>query len=285
MHNYYPDKDKDGTVVGVSCVVQDITVRKRAEEALREAHEQLEARVQDRTQELRAVNETLKAQEKELRKSAESMRRLTGKLIVAQEDECRRIGRELHDDLNQSLAVLAIDVDKLEQQAEATEARKKDGLHKIKARLIELSEYVHMLSRQLHPAIVEDLGIADALCSLFEELERNEGVLIDYQADRIPADVPNDRALCIFRVAQEALRNIAKHSGATQTQVHLLSKDGTLQFQIRDNGIGFDVSEAKKRIGLGLQSIEERVWLVGGTVRIEAEPGDGTAISVSIPLT
>jgi len=266
-------------------IIQDVTARKRAEDDLREAQEQLEARVQDRTQELRAVNEALKAQEKKLQKNAESLRGLAGKLIVAQEDERRRIGRELHDDLTQHLAVLAIDAGKLEQQAEATEGRDVNGLRKIKERLMELSESVHTLSRQLHPAIVEDLGIAIALRSLCEELEQNEGVLIDYDADGVPADVSNDHAICIYRVAQEAFRNIVKHSRATQIQVHLHSKKGALQFQVRDNGIGFNINGAENRIGLGLQSIEERVFLVGGRVRMKTRPGDGTTISVSIPLS
>jgi len=283
MHNYYPDKSQDGTVVGVSCVVQDITARKRAEDDLQKAHEQLEVRVQDRTQELRAVNEALKAQEKELQKNAESLRGLAGKLIVAQEKERRLIGRELHDDLTQHLAVLAIDAGKLEQQAEATEGRDIDGLRKIKERLMEMSESVHTLSRQLHPAIIEDLGIATALRSLCEELEQNEGLLIDCDVDGVPADVSNDHALCVYRVAQEAFRNIVKHSSATQIKVHLHSKKGALQLQVRDNGIGFNINGAKYRIGLGLQSIEERVFLAGGTVRIKTRPGDGTAISVSIP--
>ena len=285
IHNYYPEKSNDGTVVGVSCVVQDITERKRAEEALREAHEQLEARVQDRTPELRAVNEVLKAQEKELRKNAESLRKLTGRLIVAQEDERRRIGRELHDGLTQNLAAMAIDAGRLEKEPEAIEGRDEDGLHKIKEGLMALSENVHTLSRQLHPAIVGDLGIAAALRSLCEELEQNESLMIDYEADTIPADIPNGHALCVYLVAQEALRNIVKHSRATRAQVHLDSKNGTLQFQVRDNGIGFNLDEAKNQIGLGLQSIEERVWQVGGTVRVETGPGAGTVISVSIPLT
>jgi len=285
MHNYYPDKNKDGTIVGVSCVVQDITERKRAKEALLEAHEQLEDRVQDRTQELRVVNKALKAHERELQESADSLRSLAGKLIVAQEDERRRIGRELHDDLTQNLAILAIDAGRLEQQAESTEGKDTDGLRKIKERIIELSEYVHTLSRQLHPAIVEDLGIADALRSLCEELEQNDGVLIDCVVNEVSANVPNDQALCIYRVAQEALRNIVKHSRATQTQVHLYAKKETLEFEVRDNGIGFNMNEAKNRIGLGLKSMEERVWLAGGTVRVESRPGNGTVVSVSIPLT
>jgi len=283
MHNYYPDKSNDGTIVGVSCVVQDITARKRAEDDLQKAHEHLEVRVQDRTQELRAVNEALKAQKMELQKNAESLHRLAGKLIVAQEDERRRIGRELHDDLTQYLAVLAMDAGTLEQQAEATEGKDIDGLRKIKERLMELSESVHTLSRQLHPAIVEDLGIAIALRSLCEELEQNEGLLIDCDVDGVPADVSNDHALCVYRIAQEAFRNIVKHSSATQIQVHLHSKKGALQLQVTDNGIGFNINGAKYRIGLGLQSIEERVLLVGGTVRIKTRPGDGTAISISIP--
>jgi len=285
MHNYYPDKNKDGTTVGVSCVVQDITERERTKEALQEAHEQLESRVQDRTQDLRVVNEALRAQERELRESADSLRSLAGKLIVAQEDERRRIGRELHDDLTQNLAILAIDAGRLEQQAEATEGKDTDGLRKIKERIIELSEYVHTLSRQLHPSIVEDLGIADALRSLCEELERNEGVLIDCAVDGIPADISKDHALCIYRVAQEALRNVVKHSRATQTLVHLYAKKGTLEIEVRDNGIGFNMNEAKNRIGLGLQSMEERVWLAGGTVRVESKPGNGAVVSASIPLT
>ncbi len=285
MHNFYPDTRQDGTVSGVSCVVQDITDRQRAEEALREAHEQLEARVQDRTQDLRLVNEALKAQEKELRKNAESMRKLTGKLIAAQDDERRRIARELHDDLTQNLAALANDVGKLEQRAEAAEGTDIDGLLKIKERIMELSENVHSLSRQLHPSIVEDLGIADALRSLCEELERNEGVRIDCAVGGVPADISKGHALCIYRVAQEALRNVVKHSRATQTQVHLHSKRGTLQLIVRDDGIGFNMNKEKNRIGLGLHSIEERVWLAGGTLRVETGPGDGTVISVSIPLT
>ena len=262
-----------------------IKSQRHADEALREAHEQLEARVQERTQELRTVNETLNAQEKELRKNAENLRRLTGKLIVAQENERRRIGRELHDDLTQNLAAMAIDAGRLEQQAEATEDRDEDGLCKIKVRLIELSEYVLTLSRQLDPTIVEELGIAAALHSLCEELEQNKGVQIDYEADAIPADIPNDQALCIYRVAQEALRNIIKHSRATRAQVHLRLKKGTLQFQVKDNGIGFNPDEERNQIGSGLASIEERVWFAGGTVQVETGPGDGTVISVSIPLT
>jgi len=284
-HNYYPDKSKDGTVVGVSCVVQDMTERKRAEAALREAHEQLEARVQERTQELQAVNEVLSVQEKELRGNAEGLRKLTGRLIVAQEDERRRIGRELHDGLTQDLAALAIDAGRMEQEAEATEGRDQDGLHKIKEALMGMSENVHLLSRQLHPAIVDDLGLSAALQSLCEEIQRNEGVQIDYEVDGVCTDIPNSHELCVYRVAQEALRNVVKHSRATRARVHLHSKNGMLKFEVRDNGRGFNLDEAKNKIGLGLRSIEERVWFVGGIARVESGPGDGTVISVSIPPT
>jgi len=284
-HNYYPIKSKDGTVVGVSCVVQDMTKRKRAEEALREAHDQLEKRVQDRTQEIRAANEVLNAQEKELRRKAKSFRKLTGRLIVAQEEERRRIGRDLHDGLTQNLAALAIVTGRLEEAAKATEDKDVDELRRIKEALMEMSENVHSFSRQLHPAIVEDLGLVLALQSLCEEVQRNENIQIDYEADAIPADISNTHELCVYRVAQEALRNVVKHSRATRAQVHLYSKNGTLKFQVRDNGRGFNLDKAKSKIGLGLRIIEERVWFVGGKARVESGPGDGTVISVSIPLT
>ena len=285
MHSYYPDKSKDGTVVGISCVIQDVTDRKRAQEALRESRNQLEHLVLDRTHELRAANEALKSTGQQLRSKAKSLHALTGKLIAVQEDELRLLGRELHDDVSQRLAALAIEADKAEQHAEATGGSEKNMLRKIKEHLIELSDNVHRLSRQVHPAIVEDLGLDAALDLLCEELENNEGIPIDYQADGVPADVPDDQALCIYRVAQAALRNVVKHARATQTDVRLYSKNGTLQFEVRDNGIGFDLNEALNRIGLGLHSIEERVSFVGGTVRMETGPGDGTVISVSMPVS
>ena len=263
-----------GNHILVSCAIRDITSRKA-----------LQLSAERRAVKLAEANKALVVTEGELRSKQESLRVVTSKLIAAQEDECRRIGRELHDDLTQQLAVLAIDVSKLEQQAEATEGRDRVRLQKIKESLVELSEYVHTLSRQLHPAIVEDLGIAAALRSLCEEFEQNEGILIDCEVDDVAVDIPNDHALCVYRVAQEALKNVVKHSRATQAQAQLHSNKGTLQFQVRDNGIGFNLDKAKKQIGLGLKSIEERVWHVGGTVRVKTGPGDGTVISVSIPLS
>ena len=258
----------------VSCAIRDITKRKA-----------LQLSAEQRAVELAKANEALTVKEGELRSKQVALRALTGKLIVAQEDERRRIGRELHDDLIQQLAVLAINADKLEQQAGATGRGDSVALREIKERLIEMSEYVQTLSRQLHPAIVEDLGISTALHSLCEELGQNEGILIDCEVDDVAADIPNDHALCIYRVAQEALRNIVKHSRATRAQVQLHSNKKTLKFQVRDNGIGFNPDEGKNQLGLGLQSMKERARLFGGTMRVKPRLGDGTVISVSIPLS
>lgn len=260
-------RDEGGRVVETMGTLQDITGIKQTE------------------LNLLAANEALTVKEGELRSKQVSLRALTGKLIVAQENERRRIGRELHDDLTQQLAVLAINAGKLEQQAGATERKDKVGLRKIKERLMELSEYVQALSRRLHPSIVEDLGISTALHSLCEDLEQNEGILIDCEVDDAAADIPNDHALCIYRVAQEALRNIVKHSRATRVQVQLHSNKGTLKFQVRDNGIGFNLGEEKIQIGLGLQSMKERARLFGGAILVKPRPGDGTVISVSMPLS
>ena len=257
----------------ISSAIRDISIRK--------AHQ---LRAEKRAGELEKANKALTVTESELRLQKKALRVLTGKLIAAQEDERRRIARELHDDLTQYIAIMAIDTGNLEQQLETTGTADIQELRKIRERLIELSEHVHTLSRQLHPTIVEDLGLAAALRTLCEELVQREGVLIDYQADLVPVDVPNSHSLCIYRVVQEALRNMVKHSQATQAQVYLRCKEDVLECEVSDNGIGFNLNEAKNQIGLGLQSMEERVWLVGGTVRVEAAPADGTVITASIPL-
>jgi PAS domain S-box-containing protein len=256
----------------ISSVVRDITERKA-----------LQLSAEKRAADLARSNKVLTARESECHQKQQALHELSGRLIAAQEEERRRLGRELHDDLTQHLAVLAIDAGQLEQQAETAEAWDIDRLHRIREQLTKLSEYVHSLSRQLHPAIVEELGLVAALRSMCEEVAHNDRVLIVYQSDSIPTDIPNAIALCMYRVAQEAVRNIVKHAHATQANVHLQSINGMLQLQVTDNGIGFNVNKAEKPVGLGLHSIDERVSLVGGSLRVESS-GDGTVLSVNIPL-
>src|SRR4051795_11652751 len=163
----------------------------------------------------------LHAREESLRKSREELRSLAGRLLRAQEDERRRIAREMHDDWTQRLAVLAIDAAKLGTQLDpSSDAHCR--LQEMREEMVSLSEDVHALSRQLHPSILDDLGLVDALRSECAGVARREGVAVAYRSDDVTSSLPKDVALCVYRVAQEALRNVVKHSGTEEARVSLV---------------------------------------------------------------
>ena len=151
----------------------------------------------------------------ERKQSEEALRRLAGRLLTAQEAERRQLAREMHDDLTQRLAVLAIDAAKLEQECNASTALS-GGLRDMKDQLIKLSRDVHTLSRQLHPSILDDLGLVDALRSECGGFSEREGISVRYAPRDVPPGIPKELALCLYRIAQEGLRNVAKHSGAKE---------------------------------------------------------------------
>ena len=149
---------------------------------------------------------------------------------------------------------------------------------------MELSEDVHALSRQLHPSIVDDLGLVDALRSECASFSRREGIAVSYNPEPFPTPLAKDRALCIYRVAQEALRNVAKHAGVRHARVSLFADGKELVLRVEDKGAGFDASATRSQAGLGLSSVQERVRLVGGRHTITSAPGQGTSIEVRVPL-
>ena len=236
----------DGTFVGYvgSCV--DITDRKEAEERLRVSHEH--------------------------------QRDLTRRLFHAQEVERRRLAREMHDDLTQRLAVLAIEVSKLERlPALAGEVSARLG--GVRGSLVTLSEDVHGLSRQLHPAILDDLGLEAALrseCSLFQ---KREGIEVQYRADGVPPDLPRDACLALYRIGQESLRNVARHSGASRAEVSLVGCGRDVMLTVFDNGKGFARVDRAGRGGIGLAGMEERARLVGAELTVQSAPGAGTTVT------
>ena len=234
--------------------------------------------VQDITesQELLAA---LKEQEKELLESQIDLRKLAGKLLTIQEEERRRLARELHDDLTQRLAVLSIDAGKLEMDP-ACSSEAVSILHNIKKGLIKLSEDIHSISRQLHPSIIEDLGLEDALISEINNTSRREGIPIKFEAKLGSVIIPNDVSLCLFRITQESLRNVMKHSQAESAIVKLVVENDLVILTILDDGRGFDSEEVKKIPGLGLKSMRERVRLVGGSILYTSKPGQGTKVEV-----
>lgn len=237
--------------------------------------------VEDITQR-RLAEETLRASEEALRKSEESYKILAGQLMNAQEAERRRLARELHDDLTQRLAALAMEAASLEHHPQSSQGAISDRLKKMKDKLEELCKDVHAISRRLHPSVLDDLGLADAIHSECANFAEQQGIAVNYQSENISQGVSPDIALYIYRIIQESLRNIARHARATKVDISLVGNDDAIHLSVKDNGVGFNPLEVKKG-RLGLASMKERVYLVHGEFSIQTRPGQGTVIKVLIP--
>jgi len=252
--------DRNGKAVRMIGTVQDITERKQVEEALRQS-------------------------ESALRKSQDNLRFLAGKLLSVQEEERRLLAREMHDDITQRLALLAIETGTLEQQLESSSEPIRDKLGHIKEQIVKLSTDVHDISRQLHPAIIDDLGLVDAIKSECVNFSKREGISIKYEPINVPDVIPKDVSLCIYRIMQESLRNVAKHTDVTKAEVLLTGTDDSLYLYVKDHGTGFDPDSVHGKGGLGLASMEERVRLIQGELSIESQPGRGTVIKMCVSLS
>ena len=217
----------------------------------------------------------------ERRRSEAALQDLSRRLIRAHEEERALLARELHDDLSQRLAVLAIDAGRAELSAPG--GRAAETLRTVREGLVSLSEDVHSLAYQLHPSVLEELGLAEALRTECERFRNQGRVDLSVRLDPAVSAVGADVALCLFRVAQEALRNVTRHAGASAVTVSLRPKDAGLLLAVRDDGAGFDPAAPRGRRSLGLASMRERVELVGGTLRVDSVPGEGTTISAWVP--
>jgi signal transduction histidine kinase len=243
---------------------------------------ELERRVAERTRELCRANARLAKQIARGRRLEEARKELRRRLVHAQEEEHRRIARELHDDLTQRLAVLAIDAEMLRQTPGHGEDVSETA-RGIRDQLVALSESVHTLSRQLHPSILDDLGLVNALHAECQSLGERDGITVKYDAQGVPTDLPRDVALCVYRVAQEALRNVAFHARCRRASVRLAAAGGELVLRVRDRGAGFDPA-GKGKTGIGLESIRERASLIGARLAVRSRPGAGTQITLRVPL-
>jgi signal transduction histidine kinase len=254
----------------------------RALEGERRRAEALAEAVVDRTRFLSRANDRLEKQIIKRKRVEQARTELLRRLVFAQEEEHRRIARELHDDLTQRLAVLAIDAGALEQLPGCPQdvARRTRA---IREQLVALSESVHSLSRQLHPSILDDLGLVDALRSECLSLKQRDGITVMYSAQYVPADLPRDVALGIYRVAQAALRNVARHARCSEASVWLVANPRELVLCVQDRGIGFEVTTHGK-VGLGLESMRERARLIHANLSVRSRPGEGTRITLRVPL-
>jgi PAS domain S-box-containing protein len=220
----------------------------------------------------------------ERRRSEEKLQALRSRLTRAQEEERARIARDLHDDTGQRLALLSIELEQLKQSSMKVKSSLTQQLESLVKIASELTSDVHNVSRRLHPSQVELLGLPVALNSFCREFASRNGMEIDFRNEGMACKPQPAAALCLFRVAQEAIRNVQKHSGCPRAVVQLDEISGSLRLRVADQGAGFDCTSSEVTQGLGLLSMEERLHSLGGELFVHSRPGGGTCIEACIPI-
>jgi len=215
----------------------------------------------------------------------EALTAMRRSLIEAQEQERTRIARDLHDDTNQRLALLAVAIDQLKRDLPNATVEILGLVDKLRKETSEISKDIQALSHELHSPRLEYLGLAAAMRGFCKEFSEHQRVEIDFRSHDLPSPVPAEISLCLFRVLQEALHNSAKHSGAQRFEVRLWGESGEIHFTVSDSGAGFDLETALKSRGLGLTSMQERLQLVKGKFSIDSKPQRGTTIHARVPLS
>jgi signal transduction histidine kinase len=227
------------------------------------------------------TDERLQETTRVLSQHQDELQALTGKLFTAQEEERRRIARELHDDFNQRLAMLAIEVGGVKRELPSSPLR--DRVAAVHQQIKTLADDVHTLAYQLHPSLLDDVGLEAALRDLLETFSRHTTIPTRLTTRHVPAALPRPQAGGVYRIVQESLQNVAKYARASEVVVRVRGMRIGLALIIRDNGVGFDAGLMGTPHGLGLQSMRERARLLGGVVRIRSRVGTGTRIGAWIP--
>ena len=218
----------------------------------------------------------------QLRRTQHELRGLTGYLFTAQEEVRQWVARELHDDVSQRLSALDIMLQGVADQKGAKV--RQAGIEDVRKQLDALNNDVRLMSHRLHPAVLNELGLSAALKSLVKEFGEREGMMATYSTENLPEEWPQETATSIYRIAQEALRNVAKHAGKTHVKVILAGRDGFLELKVMDFGMGFDQEAERDGQGLGMISMQERARLAGGTFSVQSALGKGTTVTATAPL-
>jgi len=245
-----PEFAADGTVQSVLVIGRDITERK----------------------ELEKVTET----------HAAEFRALAARLLTVAEEERRMVSRELHDNLVQQLASLAFDVGGLVAEIPSRN-RARNRLQALQARVVKVSEEARHLAYEMHPSMVDDLGLVISLTALCDEFAKEQNIIVEFKDESLPRPIPQEVASGLYRIAQESLQNIVKHAHAKHVTAQLVTEGEELRLSIEDDGVGFDPAAVKGKGGLGLVSMEERARLLGAKLSIESKLGHGTRVAVVVP--
>jgi signal transduction histidine kinase len=226
----------------------------------------------------------IRSSRKQLKVAKDRQLSLSGMLITAQEKERSRLASEIHDDFSQRLALLALGLENAEEAIGTSPGEAVQQVHSLLNSASEIGADLHTLSHHLHSSTLEALGLVPGVSALCKEFAVQQGIEIDFLPEDIPHSVHPDVALCLFRIVQEGLRNLQKHSGAAKAQVRLRRAGARLVVSVCDEGVGFNARELRKAEGIGIRSMEERAYLLGGRFEIHSEPGKGTKIEAWVPL-
>jgi len=257
-----------------------IKERERAQQAALQKEERLELALDTAQQASQALSDS----QEMLHQSHNQIRKLLGRLIEVQEAERRRISRELHDDLNQKIATLSMSISQLKRKVPMQEGELITELDRLRETANGLTDEVRRLSHQLHPAVLEHLGLVTALESYIASFNDEERIDVQFMAEIGDERIPFQTSICLYRVAVEGLRNVARHSGAASAAVLLKSVSEGLELKVSDSGKGFNVETFRQGGGLGLISVEERLRLLQGSCEIRSAPGRGTTLVARVPL-
>ncbi|MDH5642336.1 MAG: sensor histidine kinase [Nitrospira sp.] len=215
----------------------------------------------------------------------EDLRILAGKLLTVQDEERRRISRDLHDDVNQRLGAIGLQLDSLSHALPDSPSAIRKRIRAIRRRISEVSDDVRQLAYRFHQTTVEDLGLIAALQRYLNDFVKRTGVSVNFSKPRLLAPLPLQQATCLFRIAQECLGNVGVHAKATSVTVTLAVSPEKATLTIIDNGVGMDLALVRHRkAGLGMLSIQERARLLNGAVTWRSSPGSGTEVRARLPL-
>ena len=284
-------RNDKGSLQGFAKITRDMTERHGKEESLAKAKDLLELRVEQRTTVLARVNHELRTEiaervraEEQLRASLDQLRALAGRLQSVREEERKSIAREIHDELGQACTAIKMDLALISRKATKRQTRLLTKVDSATQLVDGMIVTLRRIASELRPRTLDDLGLAAALEGQAQEFETRTGIRCRVALPEESLILDSERSTAIFRIFQESLTNVARHARATRVEARLEREVNQIIFQVRDNGAGFDMEEAKSRKSLGLVGMHERAFLLNGELNVESVPGTGTTLTLRIPL-